>query len=84
MNLADLVEHHADFTPRRVAISFEGEEYDWAWLATAVRRLAGRLALLGIGEGDRVAHLGLNHPLLLVLLFACARRGAMLMPLTGA
>jgi fatty-acyl-CoA synthase len=81
MNLADFVERHADFAPGRVAISFADADYDWAWLANAVRRLAGRLAGRGIGPGDRVAHLGLNHPLFLVLLFACARRGALLLPL---
>jgi fatty-acyl-CoA synthase len=81
MNLADCVDRHADFAPERIAISCEGEDYDRAWLAGAVRRMAGHLAGLGIGDGDRVAHLGLNHPLFLVLLFACARRGALLMPL---
>ncbi|MBT6429066.1 MAG: AMP-binding protein, partial [Rhodospirillaceae bacterium] len=36
---------------------------------------------LGVGRGDRVAHLGYNSPELLELLFACARLGAMLVPL---
>ncbi|HZC78719.1 MAG TPA: AMP-binding protein, partial [Ktedonobacterales bacterium] len=36
---------------------------------------------LGIGRGDRVAVLCANHPDMLVLLYACARLGAMLVPL---
>src|SRR5262249_37742877 len=36
---------------------------------------------LGIGRGDRIAILAANHPDLLVLLYACARLGAMLVPL---
>ncbi|SVC23718.1 uncharacterized protein METZ01_LOCUS276572, partial [marine metagenome] len=35
----------------------------------------------GVGCGDRIAYLGLNSPELLILLFACARLGAMLLPL---
>ena len=35
----------------------------------------------GVGPGDRAAYLGLNSPDLLVLLYACARLGAMLVPL---
>jgi len=38
---------------------------------------------LGIGEGDRIAYLGENAPELLVLLFACARIGAILVPLNA-
>ena len=36
---------------------------------------------LGVGRGDRVAILSLNRPDYLVLLYACARLGAMLVPL---
>ena len=50
------------------------------------RRRVDRLAAglereLGLRRGDRVAWLGLNHPDLLALLFACARLGAILVPL---
>lgn len=34
-----------------------------------------------LGRGDRLAYLGLNHPVAVALLFACARIGAMLVPL---
>ncbi|MGI9465068.1 MAG: AMP-binding protein, partial [Aestuariivirgaceae bacterium] len=35
----------------------------------------------GVGQGDRVAYLGFNHPAMIALLFACARLGAILVPL---
>ncbi len=38
-------------------------------------------AEFGVGRGDRVAILSLNRPDYLVLLYACARLGAMLVPL---
>ena len=51
-----------------------------AW-AAQVRACAGALAQRGVQPGDRVAWLGLNHPGTLVLLFALARLGALLVPL---
>jgi fatty-acyl-CoA synthase len=46
-----------------------------AWLAARLREQHG------VAQGDRVAWLGLNHPAQLVLLFALARLGAVLVPL---
>jgi len=81
MDLSSWLERRADRTPEDVAIHFEGSGQSWAALHRQMRRMAGALAELGIGRGDRVAHLGYNNPLFLVLLFACARLGAMLVPL---
>ncbi|NIO40998.1 MAG: AMP-binding protein, partial [Burkholderiales bacterium] len=82
MNLSNWVERQADFVPDRCAIRFSGEQISYAELARRVNRLADSLAnRLDIGHGDRVAFLGLNSPEIIVLLFACARVGAVLMPL---
>jgi fatty-acyl-CoA synthase len=43
--------------------------------------LTTRFRALGVGLGDRVAWLGLNHPDQLAALVACARLGAMWLPL---
>lgn len=75
------IERHADHTPDRVALRFGAEATSYAALAQQVIQAAGTLAALGIRRGDRVAFLGQNHPAQLVLLFACARLGAMLVPL---
>ena len=81
MDISSWLERHADFSPDRTALHFEGRDHSWGALGRDMRRLAGALSALGIGRGDRVAHLGLNNPLFLVLLFACARLGALLVPL---
>ena len=52
-----------------------------AFDARIARRPRALKAELGVGRGDRVAILSLNRPDYLVLLYACARLGAMLVPL---
>ena len=81
MDLSHWIERHARFAPEAVAIRFEGEDIAYAELARRIRCAAAVLADRGVGRGDAVAWLGMNHPAVLVLLFACARLGAMLAPL---
>lgn len=81
MNLADVVARNAAFTPAKVALRFEGRDLTYAVLADRIGRAAAALTGLGVARGDRVAVLALNHPDTLVLLYACARLGAMLLPL---
>jgi fatty-acyl-CoA synthase len=82
MNLSNWIERQADFVPDRCAIRFAGEDLSYARFAQKVNRLADSLdGRLGIRRGDRIAYLGLNSPEILVLLFACAKLGAVLMPL---
>src|SRR6266545_3325541 len=81
MDLAHPIERHAAFAPDKVAIRFAGEDLGYAALAARVRQACGRLTALGIGEDNVVAYLGLNHPEMLALLFACARLRAILLPL---
>src|SRR6478752_696275 len=82
MDLSDLIDRHAAFTPDKPAIRFGGAALTYAQLAARIAAAARTLkSQLGIGRGDRVAILSLNHPDYLVLLYACARLGAMLVPL---
>ncbi len=82
MDLSDWIKCHADATPDKPAILFEGREISYARLARRIERCA-RVLLdgLGINPGDRVAYLGQNSPEQIALLFACARVGAILLPL---
>ena len=50
-------------------------------LWAAVERVSRRLVQMGITKGDRIAWLSLNHPAQLVTLIACARIGAIWVPL---
>jgi fatty-acyl-CoA synthase len=82
VDLSDLIERNAAFTPDKPAIIFEGETLSYAAFHARIEQAARALkAEFGVGRGDRVAILSLNRPDYLVLLYACARLGAMLVPL---
>ena len=83
MDLSDWIKCHADATPDKPAILFEGREISYARLERAELKDVPAYWLhgLGIKPGDRVAYLGQNSPEQIALLFACARAGAILLPL---
>lgn len=82
MDLSDWISHRADITPEKPAILFEGRVVSYAALADQIDRFAQVLgAELAVKRGDRVAYLGLNSPELISLIFACARVGAVFLPL---
>src|ERR1019366_8350337 len=82
MDLSDLIERNAAFTPDKPATVFEGEILSYAAFTARIEQAARALkAEFGVSRGDRVAILSLNRPDYLVLLYACARLGAMLVPL---
>src|SRR6201995_1765435 len=82
MNLSDLIERNAAFAPDKPALVFEGEVLTYAAFHARISHAAHVLeAEFGVTKGDRVAILSLNRPDYLVLLYACARLGAMLVPL---
>jgi fatty-acyl-CoA synthase len=82
MDLSDLIERNAAFAPDKIALRFAGSTLTYADLAARIATAARALKSgLGVGRGDRVAILAANHPDYLVLLYACARLGAMLVPL---
>src|SRR5258705_10789108 len=58
------------------AVIWGGERISFAALDQESRRVAGGLAALGIGPGDRIALWLPNAPAWLALHFACARLGA--------
>ena len=82
MDLSDLIARNAAFTPDKAALRFEGDTLTYAALDARIAALACALkAEYGVARGDRVAILSLNRPDYLVALYACARLGAMLVPL---
>ena len=82
MDLSDLIERNAAFAPDKAALVFEGEVLTYAAFHARIVQTARALqSEFGVAKGDRVAILSLNRPDYLVLLYACARLGAMLVPL---
>ena len=82
MDLCSLIDRNAAFAPDKTAIAFEGNRLSYAAFAARIERTATALKQeFSVGRGDRVAILSLNRPDYLVLLYACARLGAILVPL---
>jgi fatty-acyl-CoA synthase len=82
MDLADLIERNATFTPDKPALRCRGQVWNYAFLAARIGAMARMMkSQLGVRRGDRVAVLAPNTPDYLALLYACARLGAMLVPL---
>ncbi len=81
-SLADLPGARAQSRPQAPALRFGAEVLDYAELARRCDDVAAQLWHgWGVRAGDRVAWLGANHPAQLILLFALARIGALLLPL---
>ena len=82
MDLSDLIARNAAFTPHMVALRYGRGSLTYAAFAERIAAAARALkSVLGVGRGDRIAILAANHPDYLVLLYACARLGALLVPL---
>jgi fatty-acyl-CoA synthase len=84
--LSRFIEHWSALQPGRIALQWRDSQaalhtLTWHQFAARTDHAVMRLASLGIGRGDRVAYLGLNHPEMLAMLMACARLGAILVPL---
>lgn len=82
-DLPDLIARRAELTPDSVAIEelATGRSLTYAALDERSARAAAMLERRGVGEGDRVAILCRNRLAFFEALFACARLGAILVPL---
>jgi indoleacetate---CoA ligase len=83
MDISRWISDAAARTPTNTAVRFETSELTYGDLEWQVGALAGVLEDAGAASGDRVAYLGPNCPELLEALFACARLGAIFVPLNA-
>ena len=79
--LADIIEREVQGNPDRIALRFERREISYGALWGLVLAVTHHLIGAGVRSGDRVAYWGLNHPVMLAMLFALARLNAILLPL---
>ena len=81
--LPDLIARRAELTPDAVAIEeiATGRSLTYAAFDDRSARAAALLEARGVGPGDRVAILCRNRPAFFEALIACARLGAILVPL---
>ncbi len=79
----DWTAYHADLSPDRVALIDDGRDLTLTYrqLEDRVRRLAVWLGEHGVDDGGRVAFLAGNTTDIFEALFACAKLGAILVPL---
>ena len=78
--LGGLLASRARADAARTLLWFEGRETSYAEFARRVHAAACALAARGIGAGDRVGAMATNSAEYVVLLFALARLGAILVP----
>jgi acyl-CoA synthetase (AMP-forming)/AMP-acid ligase II len=76
-----LLERAARSKPAREAVVFRGRSSTYAEVHERASRLAGALAKLGVGKGDRVAYWATNRPEFLEFLFGVPKLGAIAAPL---
>ena len=81
MDISSSITRWGSWTPGKTALRFEGRRVTYAELDHEVSSVAAWLRVGGVFPGDRVGFLGPNCPELLELLFACARLGAIFVPL---
>jgi fatty-acyl-CoA synthase len=81
MNLSDVIAHHADRNPARLALSMGDEEVTYAQLQDRVERTAGALQAEGVGRGTVVGVLLQNCLEFLDVMLATAHLGGIFMPL---
>jgi fatty-acyl-CoA synthase len=81
----DWIAHHAAVRGDSFALTdlASGRRFDYRTLDARIDRLAGHLARIGVGRGDRLAVLALNTTETLEVQFAAFRLGALFVPLNA-
>jgi acyl-CoA synthetase (AMP-forming)/AMP-acid ligase II len=81
MNTSEFLMIAASVVPDRLAMICDGDSRTFVQLQERVNRLANALQSLGIGKGDKVAVLALNSIPYVETYYACAKLGAVFVPL---
>jgi fatty-acyl-CoA synthase len=81
INLSSFIAFHARRTPARCALKYRGEDISYAAFDERIRKVAGWLAVRGIGPDDVVAVLMKNSTAFLELAFAVSHIGAVFLPI---
>ncbi|MBX3678885.1 MAG: AMP-binding protein [Rhodocyclaceae bacterium] len=82
MQISGLVSRHARYYPDRTAVVYRDQRLGWREFNRRINRLAHALVASGVGKGDRVATILPNCIELLDVYWACAKLGAVVVPLS--
>lgn len=80
-SISEVLERSAGSHPEKLLVDCGGERRSYAEMAEVAERLAAGLAGIGVAPGDRVAMLVPSRIEMIELFFACARLGAVQVPL---
>ncbi|MEM8633804.1 MAG: fatty acid--CoA ligase [Pseudomonadota bacterium] len=78
--LADIVRHHAEIRPNKVAFIFEDRELLYGALNKRASQVANGLLHLGVNPSERIAFLGKNSPDYFEILMGVSKSGAVMAP----
>jgi long-chain acyl-CoA synthetase len=81
LNLSSVLEHRANLTPDRVAVTCAGRHLTYGQINAAAAQIAGGLVALGIAPGDHVALSCPNIPWFPMAYFGILKAGAVVVPL---
>ncbi|MBA1148188.1 long-chain fatty acid--CoA ligase [Ectothiorhodospiraceae bacterium WFHF3C12] len=79
--IGEWLRYHREQHPQNEALIFGDTRLDYGTLNSRVNRVAQALAARGVDKGDRVSLLMLNSNAFLETFFACAKLGAIAVPL---
>ncbi|MHC4459740.1 MAG: AMP-binding protein, partial [Planctomycetota bacterium] len=82
MNIGSLFSRHARYRPNHLAVVFEDKRLTWFEFNESINRLANSLLDKGICKGDKIATILPNCLELLETYWACAKIGAVVVPLS--
>ncbi len=74
-------ESRARRDPQRPFMLFDGKTWTWAEFGAAAMKTACLLSAQGVRQGDRLAVMARNHEGHVLVLFALARLGAIMVPI---
>jgi len=82
LNLASVIEHHAQLTPKKEAVVFGEVRLSYGALNGLANRVAQALADMDIGKGDKVALSCPNLPFFPIVYYGILKAGAVVVPLS--
>jgi len=81
MNTAEFLMIASSVVPDRTAMVCSGNARTFAEMQERVNRLANALQAMGVGKGDKISVMGLNSMEYVEVYYACAKLGAVFVPL---
>ena len=81
LNLASVIEHHAQLTPEKEAVIFSDQRITYGTLDSLANRVAHALQEMGIEKGDKVALSCPNLPYFPIVYYGILKAGAVIVPL---